>query len=102
MTTIFYLSKPLPLEYIKTQVSLGSIIKNKIVSSNVEIVTRSIFLNDLIKFIRATNNSPELFILEKFIKKGHVVLDLSINFDENGKIKNDYEIKGLLEDGKIL
>ena len=30
-TTIFYSKKPLSLEYIKTQVSLASLIKNKII-----------------------------------------------------------------------
>ena len=98
---IYYTKRPLELEYIKTQVSLDSIIKNKLVSSNFEVATKSILLKDFIKFIRATNNRPELFILETFVKKGHVILDLNINLDQNGKIKNDYKIKGLLKDGKL-
>ncbi len=99
--TIFYSKRPLPLEYIKTQVSLGSLIKKKIISSNFKIVTKSILLKDLIKFIRATYNKPELFILEKFVKKGHVILDLNLHLDQNGNIKDNYEIKGLLKNGKI-
>ena len=98
---IYYANKPLELEYIKTKVSLDSIIKNKLVSSNFEVATKSILLKDFVKFIRATNNKPELLILETFIKKGHVILDLNINLDQNGKIKNDYKIKGLLKDGKL-
>ena len=98
---IYYTKRPLELEYIKTQVSLDSIIKNKLVSSNFEVATKSILLKDFIKFIRATNNRPELLILETFVKKGHVILDLNINLDQNGKIKNDYKIKGLLKDGKL-
>ncbi len=100
-TTVFFSKRPLELEGIKTQVSLSSLIKNKITSSSVEVKTRAIMLNDLIKFIRATNNKPELFILEKIIKKGHIILDLSFNFDENGKIKNDYEITGLIKEANI-
>ncbi len=100
--TTVYLSKiPLALESIKTQVSLSSLIKNKISSSNIEVRTRSILLNDLIKFIRTTNNTPQLFILEKIIKKGHVIIDLNLNIDENGKLKNDYIIEGLMKDGSI-
>ena len=38
---------------------------------------------------------------EKIIKKGHVIFDLKINYDENGKIKDDYEIKGIIKDAKI-
>ena len=98
---IYYTNRPLELEYIKTQVSLDSILKNKLVSSNFEVATKSILLKDFVKFIRATSNKPELLILETFIKKGHVILDLNLNLDQNGKIKNDYKIKGLLKDGKF-
>ncbi len=98
---IYYFKRPLELEYIKTEVSLASIIKNKFVSSNIEIVSRSLALNDLIKFLRAAYQGPELFILEKVVKKGRVIFDLKINYDENGKIKDDYEIRGTIKDGKI-
>ncbi len=100
-TTVYFSKRPLALESIKTQVSLGSLIKKKISSSNIEVKTKSILLNDLIKFIRTTNNKPELFILEKIVKKGHVIIDLSLNIDENGKLKNDYIIEGLIKDGSI-
>ena len=100
-TTVYYSKKPLALESIKTQISLNSLIKNKITSSNIQVTTRSIIFKDLIKFIRAVNNKPELIILEKILKKGHIILDLSLNFDDNGKIKEDYEIKGLIKEAKI-
>ncbi len=99
--TVFYSKRPLALEYIKIQLSLGSLIKNKINSSNIEIRTNSIMIKDLIKFIRAANNKPELFILEKTIQKGHIILDITLNTDDNGKIKSDYEIKGLIKDTNI-
>ncbi len=100
-TTLYFSKRPLALESIKTQVSLSSLIKNKISSSNIEVTTKSILLNDLIKFIRTTNNKPELFILEKIVKKGHAIIDLSLNIDENGKVKNDYKIEGLIKDASI-
>ena len=96
-TTVYLSKRPLALESIKTQVSLSSLIKNKISSSNIEVKTKSILLNDLIKFIRTTNNKPQLFILEKIVKKGHVIIDLSLNIDENGKLKNDYIIEGFIK-----
>ncbi len=99
--TVYYYNKPLELEYIETEVSLASIIKNKFVSSNLEIGSKSLPIGDLIKFARAAYKGPELFILEKIIKKGHVILDLKINYDENGKIKDDYEVKGIIKNGKI-
>ena len=73
--TVYYYNKPLELEYISTQVSLASIIKNRFVSSNFEIVSKSLPLGDLIKFVRAAYKGPELFIFEKIIKKGLVIFD---------------------------
>jgi len=99
--TVYYYNKPLELEYIRTQISIASIIKNEYVSSNFEIGSKSLPLGDLIKFARAAYKGPELFILEKIIKKGYVLFDLKVNYDENGKIKNDYQIKGVVKDGKI-
>ncbi len=99
--TVYYYNKPLELEYIGIEVSLASIIKNKFVSSNLEIGSKSLPLGDLIKFARTSYEGPELFILEKIVKKGHVIFDLKINYDENGKIKDDYEINGIIKDGKI-
>ena len=100
-TTVYFSKRPLALESIKTQVSLSSFIKNKISSSNIEVTTKSVLLKDLIKFIRTTNNKPELFILEKIVKKGHIIIDLSLNIDENGKLKNDYTIEGFIKDASI-
>ena len=61
--TIYYSNRAIDLEYIKTQVSLDSIIKNKFVSSNFEVATKSILLKDFVTFIRAINNKPKLIIL---------------------------------------
>ena len=70
---IIYQKKNIELEYIKTQISLNSLIKNKFVSSNLELSTRSILLKDLVTFFRVISNRSELFILEQVIKKGHVI-----------------------------
>ena len=98
---VFYKKKIVQLEYIQTQISLISLIKNQIVSSKLKISTKSISLKDLIAFARVVSKKSELFILETAIKNGQVVVDVELNFDETGKIKNDYEIKAILKDGKL-
>ena len=98
---VFYKKKIIKLEYIQTQISLISLIKNQIVSSKLKISTKSISLKDLIAFARVVSKKSELFILETAIKNGQVVVDVELNFDENGKIKNDYEIKAILKNGKL-
>ncbi|MDB3919897.1 hypothetical protein N9349_04015, partial [Candidatus Pelagibacter sp.] len=66
---ITFIGKPIELEYIKTQISLNSLIKSQLVTSQVEISTKPILLKNFVAFIRSINNRPELFFLERFIKK---------------------------------
>ena len=55
----------------------------------------------MIGFIRALNRDPKLFIAEKFIKNGYIVTNLNFKFDEFGKLKDNYKIDGLINDGQI-
>ena len=98
---IIYKSKLIELEYIKTQISLNSLIKNQFGVSQIEISTKSVLLKNFVTFIRSINNRPELFFLEQSIKKGYIIADLEFKFDELGELKNNYTINGLLKDGKI-
>src|SRR5210317_1688748 len=98
---ITFNNKPIELEYIQTQISLNSLIKNQLVTSQIEISTKPILLKNFVSFIRSINNRPELFFLERFIKKGYLIADLKFNIDEFGTIKNDYKVNGLLKEGEI-
>ncbi len=98
---VLYKKRPLELEYIKIQISLTSFIKNKITSSNIKISSRSLLFTDFITFVRAIKDTPQLFIFQKTIKKGHIIFDLNLNFDERGNVKDDYQLKGVLKDLKI-
>ena len=98
---ITFNNKPIELEYIQTQISLNSLIKNQLVASQIEISTKPILLKNFVSFIRSINNRPELFFLERFIKKGYLIADLKFNIDEFGDLKNDYKVNGLLKEGEI-
>ena len=98
---ILFKNKPIKLEYIKTQISLNSLIKNQLVASQIEISTKPILIKNFVSFIMSINNRPELFFLERFIKKGYLIADLKFNIDEFGALKNDYKVNGLLKEGEI-
>ena len=51
--------------------------------------------------VRSFKNSVELFVLGNIIKDGFLVGDINLNFDNKGKIKNDYEINGFIKKGKL-
>ncbi len=98
---IIFKGKLIELEYVKTQISLNSLIKNQLVTSQIEISTKPVLLKNFVSFMRSINNRPELFFLERFIKRGYLIADLKFNFDDFGALKKDYKINGTLKDGKI-
>ena len=61
---ITFKGKSIELEYIKTQISLNSLIKSQLVTSEIEISTKPILFKNFVSFTRAINNRHELFFLE--------------------------------------
>ena len=98
---IKYKNKIIELENIKTQIPLLQLIKQNLASTNLQISTKSINLNDLIVFLKAFEERPELYDLERSIHKGYLIVDIQLNFDANGKIGDNYKINGILKDGSV-
>ena len=98
---IKYKKKTIELENIKTQISLRSIFQNKFSLENLEISTKSLEIQNLTSFLRAISQNPKLYIFEKIVKKGYLIADLKFEFDNDGKIKESYKIKGFIKDAKI-
>ena len=94
-------NKTIEIESIKTQIPLTSFFNEKFIIENLEISTKTLEIKSLISFIRVFNNTPEFYILEKLIKKGILVADLKLNFDSDGNLIDDYEIKGFVKNTKI-
>ena len=86
------------IENLKSRISLRSIIQKKFSIKNLEISTKSIEIKNLVKFSRTLKNTPELFILEKILQKGFLVGNIKIEFDDKGKIKENFFIKGVIKD----
>ena len=100
-TDLIYKNKIIKVEHIKSSFSIKSIIKNQFALSRILISTKSIPIKDLISFIRLFSKEPKLLIAEHFVNNGYVVADLKLEFDEIGKIKKNYQVNGLINDGQI-
>ncbi len=98
---IIHKKKIIKIETIKSRISLKSILNKNFLLTEIFISTKPLVIKDLITFVRLFNKDLKLFIAEKFIKKGFIVADLNLEFDETGSIKKNYEIKGLVKDGNI-
>ena len=97
----FFKNNKFELEYIKTNISLKSLVNKNFSIDDLQISSKEIKLNDLVQFARTFKNSSELFILNKIIEDGYLTADINLNFDNKGKITEDYEIKGFIKKGKL-
>ena len=100
-TDLIYRDKIIKIQSINSNISLISFLKSEFAITGISISTKPLEVKDLMVFMRLLNNDPKIFIAEQFIKKGFVVTDLTLVFDELGNIKNNYKIKGLVKDGRI-
>ena len=93
--------RTLDIKDIQTNVALKSLINDQFLIDDLQIISKEIKLNDIIALVRIFQNSPQLFFLDKIIKDGVVNVNISLNFDERGKIKKDYKIKGSVKKVKL-
>ena len=81
--------------------SIRSFFKKEFTIKNVKIATKENSLKDIIKVTRIFRNTPQLYIFNKMVKEGVIIADIDLNFDDNGKLANNYNIKGLVKDAKL-
>ncbi len=96
-----YNKKIIQLENVKSIIPIKSLINNNFSLSKLDISTKPLKINDLISFIRIFKNDVKFYLAEKLIKDGYLVADLNLEFDKNGKIKDNFTINGFVKKGKI-
>ena len=55
----------------------------------------------MISFIRNFKKYTGAIYIEKIFKKGYLISDVNLEFDDDGKIKENYTVKGLVKDAQI-
>ncbi|MDC3068612.1 AsmA-like C-terminal region-containing protein [Candidatus Pelagibacter sp.] len=96
-----YKNKSIKLESVRSHIDIKTFVNKEFSLSEIDINTRTIEIKNLISFVRSVQNSAQIFILEKFVKKGFLIADINLKFDKNGNIKDDFIIKGLVKDGEV-
>ena len=91
----------LEIEDIQTNVALKSLINDQLSIDDLKIKTKKIKLKNIIASVRIFKNSPQLFVLDTIIKDGYVTVNINLNFDERGKVKDNYKINGSILGAKF-
>src|SRR6056300_1091380 len=100
-TDLSYQDNIIQLENLKAQISLKSIFKNEFAISELAISTKAIALKDLIILVKEVKNYQQLFIANEIIDNGYIVADLKFEFNEVGNIKDNFIIKGLVNNAEL-
>ena len=98
---IIFKDKKIKLKKIRTNFSIKSFFQKEFAIKNVSITTKENNFKDIISLARIYQNTPQLFIFNTMVKKGVVIADIVLNFDDKGKLTKSYNIKGSVKDGKI-
>jgi len=93
--------KSLDISDITTNISLISFINDQFSIDDLKISTKEIKIKELISLTRAIKGSPQLFILDNITKAGLISANVNLAFDLNGKIKNNYQINGIVKKAKF-
>lgn len=90
-------SNQIKLEYVNTNISIKSLINKEFSIDDLKISFKKAKLKNIILLARSFKDSTEFFLLDKIIKKGFLTGKIQFNFDNNGKIIDDYLLEGAVE-----
>ena len=96
-----YKNKSIKLESVRSHIDIKTFVNKEFSLSEIDINTRTIEIKNLISFIRSIEDNPQIFLLEKFVKKGYLIADINLKFDQKGNIKDDFVIKGFVKGGEV-
>ena len=86
--------KEIEFREIISTLSIRSYLSKEFAIKNLKLSTYDNEIKNILTFYRLINNSPKLIILNQFFEKGDVKFSIYFNFNQNGKINDDYEING--------
>jgi len=100
-TDFSFKNKIIQLENLKTQISLKSIFKDEFALNEISISTKSIPIKNLIILAKEFINSEQLLFANQILDNGYIVADLKFEFDEIGNLKDNFIIKGLVNNTQL-
>ena len=98
---LIFENKIIKLEKVRANFSIGSFIKREFAIKNILISTKKNNLKDILNIAKIYQKTPHLFILDKITESGTIIADINLNFNKKGEVIKNYNIKGLVRDGKL-
>ena len=87
-------SDQIELKEVSSNVLISSYFQNKFAIKNLSINSKSNEISSYINLYRIIDNSLQIILLNQFVKSGIAQVNVDLNFEESGKIKNNFNITG--------
>ena len=86
--------KKILLKEISSNIKITSYFQNKFLLSKITIITSDNEIKKYLDLYSLFERTPQVILLNQFVKKGNLKFKVNINFNKNGKIKDNYQIEG--------
>ena len=100
-TNLIFKEKKIQLSSIQSTISIKSFLNKQFSLTNLKISTKYIEIKNLLSFFRLFKNDAKIYLIEKLIKKGNIIGNIYVEFDNKGRIKDNFQIDGFVKNGKI-
>jgi len=94
-------SDNIKLNEISSNISISSYFENKFAMKSLSIKSKNNEISSYINFYRLTNNSIKFIILKQVLKSGRGQINVDLNFEDSGKIKNNYKLTGKILNAEL-
>ena len=87
-------SDQIELSEVSSNILISSYFQNKFAIRNLSINSKSNEISSYINLYRTIENSLQTILLNQFIKSGMAQVNIDLNFEESGRIKNNFNLTG--------
>ena len=95
---VFFEKKEVKLKKISTTYNILSFFRDEFGINNLDLETDKNEAKNLVKLLRLNKDSPQLYLLDKAINKGKISFEAKVNFDDKGKIEDNFKVTGKITD----
>ena len=95
-------SDRIELNEISSNILISSYFQNKFAIKNLSINSKSNEISSYINFYKLINNSLQLVLLNQFLKSGMAKINVDLNFEDSGRIKNNFNLTGKASNVELL
>ncbi len=89
------------LDEVSSNILITSYFQNKFAIKNISISSKKNEISSYINLYRIIDNSLQIVLLNQLIKKGVAQVNVDLNFEDSGKIKDNFNLTGKVSNAEL-